>query len=80
MGDGPQDGRIDGTTKVGMKFGTWGFGWLRHTRFYFTVVGRCSRPRPERGADIAPAIEAAIASGGPSILEMPIRLNMQETR
>jgi hypothetical protein len=57
VGDGPQDGRIDGTTKVGMKFGSWGFSWLRHTRFYFGFVGRCSRPTPEDGfADITPAI------------------------
>jgi hypothetical protein len=50
VGDGPQDGRIDGAAKVGMKFGTWGFGWLRHTRFYCRRP--LFRPTPERGGDI----------------------------
>src|SRR5215471_5627043 len=40
VGDRPEDGRINGTTEVRMKFGTWGLGRLRHTRFYFSVLGR----------------------------------------
>src|SRR5262249_6398024 len=48
VGDGPEDGRVDSTAEVRMKFGTWGLGWLRHTRFYFSVVGRWGSNKPPK--------------------------------
>jgi hypothetical protein len=48
VSDGPKNGWIDRATQVGMKFGTWGFGWLRHTRFYFMPKKRLEVASPNQ--------------------------------